>query len=124
MGSQDKILVSDGSSCSRNLPLRAVVVLDPDSSAEPLRLSPAAALHALLQHGYALKFADGALANGQAQLLFAACARLARDIPVIHAGRSTDMTQLPDFARRLLRICVREPEAPSFELPDFQIASS
>jgi hypothetical protein len=123
-GTQDKILVSDGSSCSRSLPLRAVVVLDPDSSAKPLRLSPAEALQALLEHGYALKFANGALANGQAQLLFEACARLAREIPVIRAGRSNDITQLPGFGRRLLRICAENRRASRFDLPDFQIALS
>jgi hypothetical protein len=105
MGLNDKVLVSDGTASSANLPIRAMFVLDPDAPAEPVRLLPAAALRELLQHGYALKFADGALSDGQAPALFETCARLAGESLVFRAGPFNDLAALPDHARRLLDLC-------------------
>jgi hypothetical protein len=101
----DKILVSDRTQALSNVPIGALVVLDPDAPPDPVRLSPPAAMRELLQQGYALKFSEAVLANDQGPLLFEACARLARESLVLSMGRLQDRRHLPDFARALLDRC-------------------
>jgi hypothetical protein len=111
---QDKVLVSDRTVSPRNLALRAVIVLDPDASAQPASLMPHVALAALLEHGYALKFPAGALGNGQASKLFEACSRLSNELPVIRVGRTGEQGRLADLPYRLLDYCgMDSPRVPS-----------
>jgi hypothetical protein len=108
-GSDDKIVVSDGTKSPSNLPIRAIVVLQADAPPDPVQLSPSMALRELLQNGYALKFSDAALANGQGPRLFEACARLASESQVLSVGHPKNRGQLRDFARTLLERCAEKP---------------
>jgi hypothetical protein len=104
----DKILVADGTQTASNLPISAIVVLQPDAALEPVRLPASVALQELLQHGYALKFADGTLASGQAPALFQACVRLTRETSVLSVGPPREPKELRDFAGDLLAQCVQK----------------
>lgn len=101
----EKLFVSDGSRSPSNLPIGAVVVLQPDALPRPVRLSPQTALQELLPNGYMLKFAEAALPNDQGPILFEACARLARECSVLRLGRSAHRSELPEIVSALMAEC-------------------
>lgn len=98
----DKIMVSPPHCPVADVEVGTVVILDPDRPVAIEPVAPLEALGELLQHGYSLKFGEDALRDGQAALLFEACARLAQAARVVRVGRTDDVGDLPAVARQLL----------------------
>lgn len=98
----DKAVVADPALLTGTFAIAALLVLDPKGGDRPVELPPAAALPELLQHAYSLKFGESALGAVQREALFATCARLAREKPVLRASRPNGIGHARAFAEEVV----------------------
>jgi hypothetical protein len=85
----------------RPRPIARICLVRQGKPAEPMTLSPAEALAALMRYSYLPKFGTGILAGSGAARHFAQCSALAEQVPACLLPVPDALDRLPDFVTRL-----------------------